>query len=80
MPERKHTPRQPAELRVRGVRLVRGNRSNNSSDRVAYALTAEKLGYSRFANGAFRRRAVGPEQRPHDEDQGAGPKKCLTGT
>ena len=48
MPERKHTPRQPAELRVRGVQLVKENRSDCSSDSAAYALIAEKLGCSRF--------------------------------
>ena len=42
MPERKHTPKQPAELRVRGVRLVKENRSNYSSDSAACALIAEK--------------------------------------
>ena len=32
MPERKHTPGQPAELRMRGVRLFKENRSSCSSD------------------------------------------------
>ena len=48
MPERKHSPRQPAELRVRGVRLVKENRSNYSSDSATCASIAEKLGCSRF--------------------------------
>ena len=48
MLERKHTPRYPAELRVRGVRLIKENRSNYSSDSAAYASIAEKLGCSRF--------------------------------
>ena len=70
MLERKHTPRYPAELRVRGVRLIKENRSNYSSDSAAYASIAEKLGCSRFPlpasrmvhpGGARRRRAAGPE-------------------
>ena len=48
MPERKQSPRQPAELRVRGVRLVKENRSNYSSDSATCASIAEKLGCSRF--------------------------------
>ena len=48
MSERKHTPRYPDELRVRGVRLFKENRSDYSSDSAAYALIAEKLGCSRF--------------------------------
>ena len=48
MPERKHSPKQPAELRVRGVRPIKENRSNCSSDSAANALIAEKLGCSRF--------------------------------
>ena len=43
MPERKHTPRQPAELRVLGVRLFKENRPEYSSDSAAYALIAEIL-------------------------------------
>lgn len=48
MPERKHTPRQPDELRVCGVRLFKENRADYSSDSTAYASIAEKLGCSRF--------------------------------
>ena len=48
MPERKHSPKQTAELRVRGVRLVKENRPDYSSDSAAYASIAEKLGCSRF--------------------------------
>ena len=48
MPERKHRPRQPAELRVRGARLLKENRPDYPCDSGAYALTAEKLGCSRF--------------------------------
>ena len=58
MPERKRSPRQPDEPRVRGVRLFKENRSNCSSDSAAYASIAEKLGCSRFANGASRRSAT----------------------
>ena len=47
-PDRKHTPRQPAELRFRGVRLFKGNRSDYSSGSAAYASIAEKFGCSRF--------------------------------
>ena len=50
MPERKHSPRQPAELRARGVRLFKENRPDCSGDSAVYALIAEKLGCSRFAN------------------------------
>ena len=48
MPERKHSPRQPDELRVRGVRPFKENRPDYSSDSAAYASIAEKLGCSRF--------------------------------
>ena len=48
MPERKHAPKQPAELRVRGVRPFKENRSNYSSDNAAYASIMEKPGCSRF--------------------------------
>lgn len=48
MPERKHTPRYPDELRVRGVRLFKENRAAYSSEGAAYASIAEKLGCSRF--------------------------------
>ena len=48
MPDRKHTPRQPAELRVRGVRLFKENRSDYISDSATYTSIAEKLGCSRF--------------------------------
>ena len=48
MPERKHTPRQPADLRARGVRPFKENRSNYSSDSAAYASIMEKPGCSRF--------------------------------
>ena len=48
MPERKHTPRYPAELRVRGVRLAKENRPDCTSDSAAYASIAEKLECSRF--------------------------------
>ena len=48
MPERKHTLRQPDELRVREVRLFKENRAAYSSDSAAYASIAEKLGCSRF--------------------------------
>ena len=48
MPDRKCAPRQPAELRVRGVRLFKENRPDCSSCSAAYASIAEKLGCSRF--------------------------------
>ena len=48
MPERKHCPRQPAELLIRGVRLFKENRPDYSSDSAAYASITEKLGCSRF--------------------------------
>ena len=48
MPERKHTPKYPAELLVRGVRLAKEIRPDHSSDSAACALIAEKLGCSRF--------------------------------
>ena len=54
MPERKHNPRQPAELRVRGVRLFKENRPNYSSDSAACASIAEKLGCSRFTLRQWR--------------------------
>ena len=48
MSARKHAPKQPDELRARGVRLFKENRSDYSSDSAAYASIAEKLGCSRF--------------------------------
>ena len=54
MPERKHSPRQPAELRVRGVRLVKENRPDCSRDSAVYASIAEKLGCSRFTLRQWR--------------------------
>ena len=46
MAEARPTPRHPAELRVRGVRLVNENRANCSSDSAAYRSIAAKLGCS----------------------------------
>ena len=46
MAEARSTPRHPAELRVRGVRLVNENRANCSSDSAAYRSIAAKLGCS----------------------------------
>ena len=54
MPERKHSPRQPAELRVRGVRLFKENRPDCSRDSAACASIAEKLGCSRFTLRQWR--------------------------
>ncbi len=48
MPKSKYSPRQPDELRVRGVRLFKENRPDYSSDSAACASVAEKLGCSRF--------------------------------
>ena len=48
MAERRHNPRQPDELRARGVRLVKENRADYSSDSAAYSSIAEKLGCSRY--------------------------------
>ncbi len=48
MPERKYAPRQPAELRARGVRLFKEYRPDCSSDSAACVSIAEKLGCSRF--------------------------------
>ena len=46
MTKKKHTPAYPAELRERGVRLVRENRSEYASDSAAYRAIAPKLGCS----------------------------------
>ena len=46
MTTKKHTPAYPAELRERGVRLSRENRSEYTSDNVAYRAIAPKLGCS----------------------------------
>lgn len=46
MTKKKHTPAYPAELRERGVRLFRENRSEYSSDNAAYRAIAPKLGCS----------------------------------
>ena len=65
MAERRHNPRYPDELRARGVRLVKENRADQSSDSAAYSSIAEKLGcsHARFANGACKRSAT-PETGP----------------
>lgn len=46
MTKKKHTPAYPTELRERGVRLFRENRSEYSSDNAAYRAIALKLGCS----------------------------------
>ncbi len=46
MTKKKHTPVYPAELRERGVRLVRENRAEYASDTAAYRAIAPKLGCS----------------------------------
>lgn len=46
MTKKKHTPAYPAELRERGVRLFRENRSEYASDNAAYRAIAPKLGCS----------------------------------
>ena len=46
MTKKKHTPTYPAELRERGVRLFRENRSEYTSDNAAYRAIAPKLGCS----------------------------------
>ena len=46
MTKRPHTPAYPAELRERGVRLFRENRSEYTSDNAAYRAIASKLGCS----------------------------------
>ena len=46
MTKKKHTPAYPAELRERGVRLFRENRSEYTSDNAAYRAIAPKLGCS----------------------------------
>ena len=46
MTKKKHTPAYPAELRERGVRLFRENRSEYASDNAAYKAIAPKLGCS----------------------------------
>lgn len=46
MTKRRFTPAYPAELRERGVRLIRENRANYTSDTAAYRAIAPKLGRS----------------------------------
>ena len=46
MTKKKHTRAYPAELRERGVRLFRENRSEYTSDNAAYHAIAPKLGCS----------------------------------
>ena len=46
MTKKKHTPANPTELRERGVRLFRENRSEYTSDNAAYDAIAPKLGCS----------------------------------
>ena len=46
MTQKKPTPAYPAELRERGVRLFRNNRSEYTSDNAAYRAIAPKLGCS----------------------------------
>ena len=46
MTKKKHTPAYPVELRERGVRLFRENRSEYTSDNAAYRAIASKLGCS----------------------------------
>ena len=65
MAERRHTLRQPDELRVCRVRPTEENRADRSSDSATCSLIAEKLGcsHARFANGASKRSAT-PETGP----------------
>ena len=83
MPERKHIPRQPADLRARGVRPLKENRSNCSSETAAYASIMEKPGCSRFANSASRRSATPESGRdgaaptmPESRSWSARPRDC----
>jgi len=46
MTKKRHTPAYPSELRERGVRLFRENRSGYTSDNAAYRAIAPKLGCS----------------------------------
>ena len=46
MTKKKHPPAYPVELRERGVRLFRENRSEYTSDNAAYRAIASKLGCS----------------------------------
>ncbi len=46
MTKKKHTPAYPAELRDRGVRLVREHRAEYASDTAAYRAIAPTLGCS----------------------------------
>ena len=46
MTQKKHTPAYPAELRARGVRLFRENRSEYTSDSAAHRAIAPRLGCS----------------------------------
>ncbi len=46
MTKQRFTPAYPAELRERGVRMVRENRADYSSDSAAYKAIAPKLGCS----------------------------------
>ena len=72
MAEARSTPRHPAELRVRGVRLVNENRANCSSDSAAYRSIAAKLGCS---PSALRGWCIQAERdagvRPPDEAEAA---------
>ena len=81
MPERKHSPWQPAEFRACGVRLIQENRPKCSSDRAACALIAEKLECSSFTLCEWRIQAErdagepGSEQRRQGQDQVAGARE-----
>ena len=66
MTQKKHTPAYPAELRARGVRLFRENRSEYTSDNAAYRAVAPKLG------GSPDSLRVWCQQAERDAGEGAG--------
>ena len=57
MTNRTYTPRYPAELHERGVRLVKDHRNDYGSDNAAYRAIAPKLGCSPDGLRAWCRQA-----------------------
>ena len=70
MTKRPYTAGYPAELRERGVRLLREHRSDNSSDNAACRAIAPKLGCAPDSLRVWCRRAERAERDAGERDAG----------